>query len=1688
MSAASSSGPKAELARGQEQALREQFEDFPSSRVLTWVGALPAWTAHLGSQLGLTGGEPVADLVSRLEAEELIETREILDADGLSAESFWLRPSVRQGLGRYLQETPVGQERIDQDLDDLAEAVEALDLTSATAGSIGSTEWLRIVRVYRKDPSGRRLMADVDGLVADGKRGEASALVAAARGLGELASSTLHDAARRAQWRIDRAFRMEQDSHRLRHYRPRQSIETPIYDLMKTAFGDLGGMASRDEMADPARRPWALHLLGDGGMGKTMLIRYLASGRFATAHKLPSFLVARADFDHLDPQYPEQRPAELLLALAADLVGFADTRELYRLYRLFHDAANMLHERHSGRLFDEGTEQELQEAVRLFAEFVNSLSSPVLLVLDTCEELAKSYLPNAPAPAIDETFRLLELVKDKAPHVRVLFAGRRRLVPAPEGGGSSGPLLQPRWYVRVLTVGGFTGAEADAYIVDRETARRAESPRSAPLQRDLREAVLDCSRAAERPGSGVEYSPFELAAYYDWASSDPDIDASQFRSAQGDPYVEWRIIGRLGDEQVRAALGIAAEFGRFDLALLTPALARAGIDARAAFGGLATQEWVNVLSLGEDGGPDVIEIDEHLLDRIRAVTSRSPEWFPLDRRRLGADARQVIESRPLRELPAETVEAAIRLLPPESAATLWQDIEDRCCAEGAWGWATQITARVGARERERVERQGSGGPTILAAILATQAAARLHTGPDSDPTQLWHKVERRVSHHPDDELRVVLRLRARLGLVATGDLTDTTVIAEALLPAGTLASAIRTGTIASLARIGDIGRGRDLLLGAIVAAVRGYMARDHELPGPLGMRLLDGLAAAAGISSAGAAVLLAKAVHQIWTGSLDDAASTADRAIKVADQAATKPERSWADWPAPRRLADQCRLMRVIIAWRRCDAVDSVPWQSWRADALKWLDDIDSERLVAATIRFELGYRLIEPEELERVEHLEHYVPRRRPSEWVHRQVDPLVVELAEAWRVHANPERSYSLMSERIDAAVAAGTDPDTIETCELAQLQLCRRERTTAYSAVQRLSSKGSPRTRAEAWLVRTLVDGEQPQSAEEAGGWSAWWRCQDTMSLASLETTPAAPPSAGISDLAEFAEFFPGPAAQVPGDAGSGRPPHDFDPEGEFGLGRQLTLPPGALGRLAMSVAEVTALRFPERAIPHLLYSGLQLDGAGDGHGATRARLLASLAIARSQDRQQAAAAWPSKDTLLAAEGQAAGGWQQRVDAITAYLAQRPAPAGLPPSPEMRLPAPDSHRLLSEGRDILARWSPSAELATAGGGGVALAAGISVATLGTADAGTTVAVVVFLIFARIVAVWLPYRFVKARAIEVSQPEEGLVGAQAVPSRGVRDLRGLGLATLGGALAGRWPLTSMFVPWRGPWAQYLPSSDPPPAFDLHGLRLPGRGGDRRLVMLEIRTDDADSPPSPWEQWLGSAASREQAPALLWYRRVSGHAWAPRRLEWRNADAQYFGTSSHRQAENAYQLSVGGRESAEKVPSLRLLHMAGTPVPTKAGWRFRVAYTGASSTPSRGAEAGERLLSLDSFPLKRTALAVLQADPVDGPPQTLARLRSGFMGCARDLLDGGVNAVLVIPPLPDDVARDVAETIWEMVAVRRRPPSPTTVLRVQAHVKRLVAAALPPEDPGNRPVLDVLLFLRAAGSGASDPTTERST
>ena len=101
---------------------------------------------------------------------------------------------------------------------------------------------------------------------------------------------------------------------------------------------------------------------------------------------------------------------------------------------------------------------------------------------------------------------------------------------------------------------GHSRAEAEAYVDARERMRQEEAGGAGPLRPGLRTALLE--RSARRWGDQQVYSPFDLAAYCDWASSDTNLDPERLRAAPGDPYVEWRIIGRLKDTQVRGALGV----------------------------------------------------------------------------------------------------------------------------------------------------------------------------------------------------------------------------------------------------------------------------------------------------------------------------------------------------------------------------------------------------------------------------------------------------------------------------------------------------------------------------------------------------------------------------------------------------------------------------------------------------------------------------------------------------------------------------------------------------------------------------------------------------------------------------------------------------------------------------------------------------------------------------------------------------------------------------------------------------------------------------------------------------------------------------------------------------------------------------------------------------------------------------
>jgi hypothetical protein len=137
------------------------------------------------------------------------------------------------------------------------------------------------------------------------------------------------------------------------------------------------------------------------------------------------------------------------------------------------------------------------------------------------------------------------------------------------------------------------------------------------------------------------------------------------------------------------------------------------------------------------------------------------------------------------------------------------------------------------------------------------------------------------------------------------------------------------------------------------------------------------------------------------------------------------------------------------------------------------------------------------------------------------------------------------------------------------------------------------------------------------------------------------------------------------------------------------------------------------------------------------------------------------------------------------------------------------------------------------------------------------------------------------------------------------------------------------------------------------------------------------------------------------------------------------------------------------------------------SGWRLRVQ--GAEDTVAdsarwtRATVAGEQLLGLGSLPVRveDCALLVLQAEPVDGPAQELGILRPGFVGLAREALELGAGAVLVVPPLPDPLAADVVREVWSRAEISSLPPRPSELVALAARLLDLTGAS------------DVLLFAR---------------
>ena len=499
------------------------------STLLAHLVLVPAWTRELAFHCGFLSpdradtvlAEAVANGLALQSAADPIDD-EPNDAVRRDLRRFWMPESARQDTRRQLieqhgrdflagQAAPLGQTisrhaaadpavpMLTRRWAELARSVGAAD---GLASSLRRKMWPSDAAPATANTSSaaRMLLDRVTALTKADQIGEARAWIEAAAVLGATLGGELDAAVMLAMRRVELAYRQQVDQRYLARFVERAD-QLAAFKLL---------------MAGPDAQ-WALHYLGMGGVGKTMLLRHI--GYLAPrAYRSP---VARVDFDHLRPDYPVQRPGQLLLALAEDLRGHFSAPEHQSAYQALHDRLLFLHEIISGEPppFEPLANlhrPEFDETLILFDALLAALlasaeataasgDSPprILIVLDTCEELIKAHVDagDSPQPHLAATFEIIERLHQRTPSLRVILAGRRLLTLGGDGwraavdraDESRTYLTSAKPYLRLHVVRGFDDDEARRLLDRFETPDRT-------LPADIRLAILATSAEPGMPG------------------------------------------------------------------------------------------------------------------------------------------------------------------------------------------------------------------------------------------------------------------------------------------------------------------------------------------------------------------------------------------------------------------------------------------------------------------------------------------------------------------------------------------------------------------------------------------------------------------------------------------------------------------------------------------------------------------------------------------------------------------------------------------------------------------------------------------------------------------------------------------------------------------------------------------------------------------------------------------------------------------------------------------------------------------------------------------------------------------------------------------------------------------------------------------------------------------------------------
>lgn len=608
---------------------------------------------------------------------------------------------------------------------------------------------------------------------------EAAVILDAAEPLAMALGGPIRVAVARCQRELELHHRRTRDERILDNFQDRNELDRALEELLE-----------RDER-------WALHYVGAGGVGKTMFLRHLQS-KLASKFKLAT---ARVDFDHLSPDYPLRQPGLLLLGFAEELKLEAPESAI-DYFRKLELEVNQLHRnlesfRRTGRDTALGFDAPgFEFCQRIFIDALHAIQRegrrPVL-ILDTCEELARLRFDGKLPRTVVETFRILENLHERFPAVRVIFSGRRPLACAGAGWSWSEEELPERKYLLICPIQGFDKSEA-LEMLQHYKLKDREPPAIVP--REFHDPVLDLSKwvhgnvfsrlsrtnppassmasSSGRPSESVRYNPFDIALYAGWVAADNELKPEKLKESGRHYYVRERIVVRLRDD-LQQILPCLILLRRFDEALVRD-LSEPGIDAPGLWSEIRQQEWTD-LDRGAGAtakNEDVLNfwnLDAQLRERLELyfVEELPGEWSDA-RRKVGDVLERVTIDREWGLLTPSYFDTATELLRvfPERAATWWGKVEAKILQTGEWDWASRIIAAI-------MDPYGNSGPgfqgtstghPLEAPIRALHANVQMRSLESESLDSTWSTVSGCVQAYPDSKGRAVLQFRAAAGLIA----------------------------------------------------------------------------------------------------------------------------------------------------------------------------------------------------------------------------------------------------------------------------------------------------------------------------------------------------------------------------------------------------------------------------------------------------------------------------------------------------------------------------------------------------------------------------------------------------------------------------------------------------------------------------------------------------------------------------------------------------------------------------------------------------------------------------------------------------------------------------------------------------------------------------------------------------------